>query len=216
MIDNDNLISIDLIIKDKLNNTENLVKGCVDTASNMSAISSDLAQFLNLDIKPSNVRCQAVNKTVFKPEGQTEITLRILDFDFHLNVLVIPDFEDEVLLGADFLELAEARIDYKNHSFIIQKQDLDYSNRKKVKNIVFRNCESEIIPKNSYKFIEIYSDKKVEQITEVESYNKLAEKHGIYVANSLFVPNESNKQIILIANYSEKDFNLINDKKNRH
>ena len=198
------LIYIPLELKDLNFNEFWEVNGCVDTASNQTAISLELADFLSLEKRQTSITCLAIKNMQVKADYEAIIKICLKDYVFDMNVIIIEDFQDELILGSDFLEIAKAQIDYKTETFKIQTTDQTHKRNKRMKKILFKTKETVTIPANSYKIIDIYCNDDLENITEIEPSSKLA-RHGLLASNTLFFPNDNNSHKILIANQNSFD-----------
>ena len=68
---------------------------------------------LKLPIYKSNIICNSVNNFLFRPDGETKITLDIKGYKYQLNkVLICDKLEDDLLLGSDFHKLACLIVNY--------------------------------------------------------------------------------------------------------
>ena len=206
------MIYIPISFKD-VNNYENfLTDACVDTGSNQTIISWDLAEFLGVPLEETRTVCKEVKDINFSADYEAIVTICLKDFKFKMKVYVVYDFQDDILLGSDFLEKAKAQIDYLTNKIKIQTNNPNHF-RKKFKKISFKCKDKVSIPARSYKIIDIESSQNITDLTEIEPCIKLAKIHKLFVSNSLYIPEDNTSKKVLIANYCDSEKHVFKGKK---
>ena len=99
------------------------IYACIDTASSQSVISLELAILLKLDIKETVVECSSVNNQIFDAVGESVVRFKIGNSEYDITVLIFDDFEDDALLGSDFHQITDMKIDYRTNFITIQYKE---------------------------------------------------------------------------------------------
>jgi len=88
-----------------------LVKFLIDTGASRSLIQSEtFSKFRIFSARTTDIRLETLTGQKIETDGQVDLTLdKIGDQSF----IIIPDMENEGILGNDFLEQYKAKIDYE-------------------------------------------------------------------------------------------------------
>jgi len=185
---------------------DRIIECFLDSGSNQTIIDEKLAESLNLKINPIFDLVE-VTSTIAESLGQSSVEIEFNNKTKNLDVLIFKNIKENVLLGSDFLQMYGLIIDYENN-LILFRNSLGARKR-----ISFK-CKSKVrIPPFKCMFVDIYSDSKIENLCEIEPSINFQKISNTLVANSLYDPNDSKSQKIMIANYNDFPVTIFNGQK---
>ena len=181
----------------------NMFYGVVDSGSKCCVIDYDIIKKLNINIyNDEKYNLVGVNGDIVNYIGCCELNIIIENMDFHIKFFVLKSFKYGILLGNNFLKLANAIINFKSETLTLENDSNPLSQIevplvKPNNNIYLRASKTFNILPGNFMLISCFCDETLNMNKNylIENFN-----NKVSILNAYTKPNTTNTIDVLILN----------------